>query len=260
MLRLLLFLKLNLLLIPLQGQTNIDPSIKIGYTMKYKPDTNATEEIEEAVELIINDKYAYFSSLKDLKSDSIKYFGLSENEHIRGKSKELRLLKNYESMRVKRFYFILNDIFYTEEPLYSMEWTILPDTSTISGYLCQNAFTMHAGKKWIAWFSHDIPIQEGPYKFSGLPGLIIKLNDSKDLWSFDLNRIEKIKPKDILIPFEQKAKIITSEELHKKVRYYKNNAIELAEAAGLTKIPIELRKKLIEQSKADLNRRNNEID
>lgn len=57
------------------------------------------------------------------------------------------------------------------------EWKILSDKQKIGEYNTQKATTTYGGREWIAWFSTDIPFQDGPYKFYGLPGLIVKLED-----------------------------------------------------------------------------------
>jgi GLPGLI family protein len=57
------------------------------------------------------------------------------------------------------------------------EWKILSEKQKIGEYNTQKATTTYGGREWIAWFSTDIPFQDGPYKFYGLPGLIVKLED-----------------------------------------------------------------------------------
>lgn len=37
----------------------------------------------------------------------------------------------------------------------------------------------------------DIPIQDGPYKFSGLPGLILKIKDSENEFIYEMKSITK---------------------------------------------------------------------
>jgi GLPGLI family protein len=73
-----------------------------------------------------------------------------------------------------------------------LEWTILPETATIGAYKTQKAETQFAGRTWYAWFANEIPFQDGPYKFSGLPGLIVKVEDSKGDYSFDLKETRKV--------------------------------------------------------------------
>lgn len=56
-----------------------------------------------------------------------------------------------------------------------MKWTIAQDTTMlILGHECQMAETFFRGRHWIAWFASDIPLCLGPWKFSGLPGLILR--------------------------------------------------------------------------------------
>jgi GLPGLI family protein len=59
-----------------------------------------------------------------------------------------------------------------------LEWKILPDQQKIGEYKVQKATTSFGGRDWTAWFTTDIPIQDGPYVFYGLPGLIVKIEDA----------------------------------------------------------------------------------
>ncbi len=47
------------------------------------------------------------------------------------------------------------------------------------------------GRLWEAWFSPDLPFSEGPYKFSGLPGLIMKVKDARGHYEFTINSLTK---------------------------------------------------------------------
>ena len=80
--------------------------------------------------------------------------------------------------------------FYEEER--QMVWKILPETVKIGVYETQKAETTFAGRKWSVWFTQEIPFQDGPYKFKGLPGLIVKAEDAKGDYSFDLKETKKI--------------------------------------------------------------------
>lgn len=71
-------------------------------------------------------------------------------------------------------------------------WKILPDKAKIGDIEVQKATLDFSGRKWIAWFSPDIPIQDGPYKFHGLPGLIIKIEDKTQSHSFTLKETKKL--------------------------------------------------------------------
>ena len=70
------------------------------------------------------------------------------------------------------------------------KWTILNDTLTVNGYLCQKAKCSFRGRHYTAWFTIDIPISNGPWKFGGLPGLILKVYDDNKLYTFECVKIE----------------------------------------------------------------------
>lgn len=70
------------------------------------------------------------------------------------------------------------------EPLGSIDWQIGEETDTICGYLCTKASASYGGREWEAWFAEDIPSQFGPWKFNGLPGLILKVADTEGVHDF----------------------------------------------------------------------------
>lgn len=80
-----------------------------------------------------------------------------------------------------------------EEKAETPEWTIVPDSiAEILGYICQMAVTQFKGRQWKAWYTEDIPIDEGPWKLRGLPGLILKAYDSRRQFIFEGAGLEQI--------------------------------------------------------------------
>lgn len=78
---------------------------------------------------------------------------------------------------------------YTERSI-PQKWTITPDTLTILGYSCHKAKCSYRGRDYEAWFTIDIPSDKGPWKFMGLPGLILKVQDSKQHYIFEIQSIK----------------------------------------------------------------------
>jgi GLPGLI family protein len=66
---------------------------------------------------------------------------------------------------------------YIEEP--KLIWKISKESKEILGFKVYLATTQYAGRNYEAYFTSEIPIQEGPYKFFGLPGLILEIYDEK---------------------------------------------------------------------------------
>lgn len=80
---------------------------------------------------------------------------------------------------------------YYSEKLPLQQWNIQDETIDLCGYKCQKATCHWRGRDYIAWFTMDIPIKLGPWKFGGLPGLILKIHDKEKEYSFECVKIEK---------------------------------------------------------------------
>ena len=80
-----------------------------------------------------------------------------------------------------------------EEDYPRQKWTILSDTLSICGFICQQATCHFSGRDFTAWFCPKIPMKYGPWKFGGLPGLILKVYDKDKFYSFDCVKIERKK-------------------------------------------------------------------
>ena len=66
------------------------------------------------------------------------------------------------------------------------QWSIVSDSvATILGYRCTLATTQFKGRKWLAWYTEDIPLNFGPWKLCGLPGLILRAYDSQRQYIFE---------------------------------------------------------------------------
>ena len=77
------------------------------------------------------------------------------------------------------------------EPAPKQKWRLTNETQTIIGYKCQKATCRFRGRDFEAWFTTDIPVKCGPWKFGGLPGLILKVCDKDRLYTFEAIGIEK---------------------------------------------------------------------
>lgn len=100
-----------------------------------------------------------------------------------------KVLKSYPDFRINHIV-SLDMTLYNASQQVKMNWRILPEKDKIGEWNVQKAETDFAGRHWIAWFSTDIPIQDGPYKFYGLPGLIVKLEDKSGYYKFELKGIK----------------------------------------------------------------------
>ena len=72
-----------------------------------------------------------------------------------------------------------------EEPIENIDWTLSEDSlKNVLGYDCIMATADYHGRKWTAWFTPEIPLQAGPWKLAGLPGLILEADADNGVYSF----------------------------------------------------------------------------
>jgi GLPGLI family protein len=117
------------------------------------------------------------------------------------------------AQEVLRYDHIGPTTYYYQEPASPFAWVITPTTTTIAGYACQRATTTFGGRTWEAWFTRAVPIPEGPYKFYGLPGLIVKVGDKRGHYLFELTKLRQLAPPVTITPPETSGKLITKAEL-----------------------------------------------
>lgn len=103
---------------------------------------------------------------------------------------KMYVYKNRKNNSLKRYDTIASDRFYYEEPLSQIEWHIADSTKNILDYECVMATADYHGRRWTVWFTPDIPINDGPWKLQGLPGLIMEASESKGQYSFSATGIE----------------------------------------------------------------------
>lgn len=140
----------------------------------------------------------FLDSLRSTPEGNAKYremvqLSLSNNEpdKILFNPTHEYIVKSFDS-HITTFYDALNlDFICYDESHNEFNWTIGDSTTTILGYECVDATCNYHGRKWSVWFSPDIPISDGPWKFCGLPGLILAAEESSGKHSFTATGIER---------------------------------------------------------------------
>jgi len=97
----------------------------------------------------------------------------------------IRIYKNRQTNTITSIDGNSNEMFLCEEIIPPLEWTFFPDTLTVLNYLCYKAETKFRGRKYTAWFTMDIPLDDGPWKMYGLSGLIFRLEDENQLFTYE---------------------------------------------------------------------------
>ncbi|MEM6770380.1 MAG: GLPGLI family protein, partial [Bacteroidota bacterium] len=88
--------------------------------------------------------------------------------------------------------FIADEPFIVSDQLAPFEWTILPDTKEIAGYNCHAATTHFRGRNYTAYFTPEITLSGGPYKYNGLPGLILEISTEDGSYAWHCKSITNL--------------------------------------------------------------------
>ncbi|MCC1485318.1 GLPGLI family protein [Winogradskyella immobilis] len=97
-------------------------------------------------------------------------------------------------------------------------WKIIKETKKLLGYNCQKATMNFRGRDYIAWFTSDLPVG-GPWKFDGLPGMILEIKSTDDFIKFKASSINSAYLNDNLEnPFNAVNKFITWQEYKDRYR------------------------------------------
>lgn len=181
----------------------IEPvTLMATYSMRYTEDSLNTDFLPQEDMLLLIGKntscfmsynyYLFVNSLKKITTD-IAYKEWLMNPDLRPPVTRFtyRIIKANDQGKITFYGRVMPDFFTYDEPREIFKWTLCSDTISINGYLCQKAKTKFGGRTWIAWFSTALPYSDGPYKFSGLPGLIVKLNDTQNHYTFEMLSIAK---------------------------------------------------------------------
>ncbi|WP_048505049.1 GLPGLI family protein [Chryseobacterium angstadtii] len=189
-------------------------TVTYGQTMRYIYDTAVNPDSINLVRMkhertfldIKGDRSSFISENKLIRDSLQASFRAEDKEDYKKREKDLKKLgtkkdmepaffENYiiKSISQQKVYYYDKvagrEIYYQEDR--PLKWEIADAKENQNGYSVQKAVTNFGGRVWTAWFTKDINISDGPYKFSGLPGLIVKLEDENGDYKFDL--VKKIK-------------------------------------------------------------------
>ncbi len=180
--------------------------------------------------------FDYFTMVADSIRDTNAYKKRPEMETI---NKTLPVLKGTIPLNVIKNYVENNitvidriplrgTIKYTEEKTLP-NWKLIKGSDKVCGYDCKKATTTFRGRNYTAWYAPEIAINEGPWKFWGLPGLILKIEDDKQHYVFECVGIEKTQKKTPIYTKKLNYINTTKDKFDKALRaHYSNPAASIA--------------------------------
>ena len=147
-------------------------------------------------------------------------------------------------------------IYHFKDDVPNIEWVLIDEEKKILDYKVKKASTTLFNREWIAWYAEDFKSSYGPYKFNGLPGLILELSDTRNHFHF--------KAKELLFDTISHANTIdrmkvnsTKQEFIDKIKEYKAYPFRYT---GIKNEKEMVDVKKIEERKEELKRYNNAIE
>ncbi len=222
------------------------------YLLKAKFDIRNNNRHEEFFSLQIGDNRSFFISTISLKGDSVmansgvitnnpdgsKTVGWKKGIEIPKTNLSFTIIQSNENTQYFRF--VGMSLLSYKEPIIK-NWKLIDETRIINAITCKKAEVTFKGRNWIAWYSPEIPLPYGPYKFSGLPGLIVKIADDKGNYDFELVRSvpnSQLKGRLINIKKSRYTEAIetTQPKLRQAIRNADANAATVLESYGTSVI------------------------
>lgn len=189
--------------------------------------------------------YSYTAYVRDsvLLADAQNHASqdvMSEHAKAYGNARvTYQIYKNYPVGKVTTLDRIVTSNFRCEEKNEKPQWTLLPDTATILVYPCRKATCRFRGRTYVAWYTMEIPVSEGPWKLCGLPGLIVKAEDSRGHYTFTCTGIEQNKAPKPLLFYGKGYESISRKDLNKVYeRYAKDPLGFIASTAPNVKVTV----------------------
>ncbi len=216
-------------------------SLKVVYSLKYQEDSTNPYFIRNIdMYLFLGKNTSYFVSENKYISDTMlqnvkniaEFQQMLDNPNLPIARVRYKIYKNYPKGKITYIEHIPSTTFRYEEPLNLFDWKLTGEMDTIKNYVVKKATCKFGGRSWTAWFTPEIPYSDGPYKFCGLPGLILKIYDNKKHYVFEMEYLEKPN-KNIPIKLVEKDFLFTTKsKFFKAKEAFRDDLINRAQEAG----------------------------
>ncbi len=162
-----------------------------GVSYYYNPQTHFVDSMENDPhgKLILDQAWtaAYHAFGNDRSKDPFKI--MEEQGFIR--ESRYRCLKDFSKGSIRVWDSNMGDKYRYDIEMADLNWELGDSTKNVMGYECQLAIADYHGRKWHAWFTPEIPSQDGPWQLCGLPGLILEASCEGGLHSFIITGLQQ---------------------------------------------------------------------
>ncbi|MDR0659943.1 MAG: GLPGLI family protein [Prevotellaceae bacterium] len=241
---------------------------EVSYLISYQPDSTDISTLQKDVlfTLLLGDKMSVYvnnekikldSILNGIENGSIASTNILANMSLMPKpASNAKIFKYYDKQIIAYNDMISAQNYEYTEPLNIGKWKVHNDKKVIGSYTCQLAEIEYGGREWLAYFTDEIPISDGPYKFNGLPGLILAVTDSESFFKFEFIGLKKNSSFDLNILFAVGNKYEVSKKEFFRIREdFLTNPIPYMEQEGA--VFDNANKKKVKEMYAQRKKRNN---
>ena len=259
-----------LVLIIVFNNYSIAQTHRFIYDVVYKKDSTSNITTKENYILDIGTKETKYYTYDFFVADSLITNNIPFPKEMKLNTSDIIVHKNNNNEFFQ--YDLLENTVLQLQTNDTQKWNLSQEKKNVKNLSLQKAITTWGGRNWTAWFAEEIPFQEGPYKFHGLPGLIVEIYDDKKNYHFELVRSEKIKEEENqFIEMSEKLGIPITWEKYKtaKLKYYESpvnfikNSAENSEQLYLndgTIVNSKNSKEINEQLRNSIRKYNNPIE
>lgn len=208
---------------------------KVNYEVVYNldaamPSKKDTTQYSERMLLQIGPEKSAFFSYVAFQVDSMvqEQFKHGDDINIHASAKvSWKLYKNVPDVGQTAYLDrICTDNYRVVEKIETPDWRFVADSvKNILGYRCRLAEAQYKGRHWMAWYAEDVPIDNGPWKLQGLPGLILKAYDSNREFVFTAVGLTNVRGSHSIYYKGKNYSEISRKDLNKIYKRYYDDAI-----------------------------------
>lgn len=177
-------------------------------------------------------KTEYVDSMQSTPEGMAKLNEIARSAMASGKMEDIPrpdgtmyVTKSLSDGKVQNYELVGMNKLYSEDDIPQIDWEISDSTKNVLGYECNLVTANLYGRKWKAWFALEIPVMNGPWKLSGLPGLILEAETADGLYYFIATGLQQTTQSIGPVYLADKYEKVSRTELLKSKRKFFDNPL-----------------------------------
>lgn len=160
---------------------NFQSDVQVFYNLTFKPDSTQIKTVNDIGVAYINTdkKESIYQASKKKKMDSL----IQVMNITKFPSRPMYTINHVIHKDLSNFSLLYTEVvdninFGYSEFIQKSKWQLENEKKNILDHTCFKANLKFHGRNYTAWYAQDLPISDGPYKFFGLPGVILEIYDN----------------------------------------------------------------------------------